>query len=267
MIRRKAERMCGEIVRQLEEFTGHSYENIPSITETPADPRIQTLVHARGQYTTKNMAILNNKPELAGKIYLDLDSLGETPYGVTVDEELEDLITHECVHGLHLQNNQHAEDFGIYIDNLEKANKAILFTRKYRDQNVGLDIFSSGLLARRYLKLLDIFNIYSEGFAQWLTEKVRGQTLPGRDRIYEFCLELFNTLEKAFGVEKTIDLAMNTSTSHEIRDDYVRACELTNTDAKEKILDVFEMDDWAQELIRDEREIAAEQNVWSRPSD
>lgn len=224
-----------KIGKQVEKDTGYTFvDGLPEFSEDSSG--VEGLGRSiLGQYISTDSADYHNKcvatsedeKVKANTMFLDYETLGTLS-----SKEKKATVYHELMHAIHMQNNKSLDSFGRYFYGLSNV-----FFSQYDHKKFGKldelikaerkDKHEVNLMGWKLAKRLnvnhDLFDVEVEGFASWMTKKkfpgTKGAETSDRG------VELYETLEKAYGFEKTLEIAM-TPKEHlgEILEIYEKAC-------------------------------------------
>jgi len=199
------ERLIAEHASQIEKFSGYTLkEGVPKIGETSEAYKNRGSFFAfTGMYDDKTNTIFLDEKRIKNKEDEDIAAF------------------HELAHALHCQNNKKLEAGRAYILRLNNFYNDYICSHSQRMlANAENSSEQEEIIKTRMLKRIQCMDkLYNsehkaeiEGFAVWLTEKKFPKSRRYHKDIpqpeYTDGCKMYKTIEKAFGFEKTLELAM-----------------------------------------------------------
>lgn len=224
-----------KIGKRVEKDTGYTFvDGLPEFSEDSSGEKGigRSLV---GQYVSTDSADYHNKCVASSKeehlkpntLFIDYETLDTLPV-----KERDAIFYHELMHAIHMQNNKSLDAFGRYFYGLSNVFFSQYDPEKFGKLNELIELerkdkYEVNLMGWKLAKRLninrDLFDIEVEGFASWMTKK----KFPGTKgaKTSDEGVKLYETLEKAYGFEKTVEIAM-TPKEHlgQILKIYEKAC-------------------------------------------
>lgn len=239
-----------EMAQKIKEDTGYS---LPKGIPEPSDNRAlfpneaSLMSDASGQYISEAFSKNHNELTVGGRKHIEDEKVEPNSIylkdGVTegsLEREVEATLYHEFAHAVHIQNNESLNDaldhlYGLSnilggkrgkVEDTEEIREVMSDERTEGEMN---DIVYR--LRKRYSIAKNLFDVKVEGFASWLTNKKFPDTSAAETSSEG--LEIYKTLEEAYGFDKTVEIAMDPEKTGQIIELYEEACE--KLDEKQKV--------------------------------